>query len=109
MRNQTCSERRIDWGSQLKRGLLIRTISIQLVDLSLSGCLLRSTEDVPAGANGELHVDMGGEKYCDAVYVTRSLQRQGSGDAHDVGGEFLWGSPPDGGTVRSKVRSIVPH
>ena len=80
---------------------------MQLVDLSVSGFLLRSTEDLPAGANGELHVDMGGEKHCDAVYVTRSLQRQGS--AHDVGGEFLWGSRPDGGTVRSKVRSIVPH
>ena len=79
------------------------------MDLSLSGCLLRSTEDVPAGANGELHVDMGGKKYRDAVYVARSLQREGSGCAHDVGGEFLWGSRPDGGTVRSKVRSIVPH
>ena len=93
----------------MRRGLLIRTSSVQLVDLSLSGCLLRSTEEVPAGANGELHVDMGGEKHCDAVYVSRSLQRQGTGEAHDVGGEFLWGSRPDSGTVRSKVRSIVPH
>jgi len=109
MRNQTCTDQRIDRGNQLKRGLLIRTISIQLVDLSLSGCLLRSTDDMPVGANGELHVDMGGKKYCDAVYVTRSLQLQGSGDGHDVVGEFLWGSRPDGGTVRSKVRSIVPH
>lgn len=79
------------------------------MDLSLSGCLLRCTEDVPPGANGELYVKMGGNKYCDAIYVTRSLQRQGSGPAHDVAGEFLWGSRPDNGTVRSKVRSIVPR
>ena len=74
---------------EMKRGLFIRTISVQLVDLSLSGCLLRSKEELPAGAHGELHVAMGDGEYCDAVYVTRCLERQGSGYAHDLGGEFL--------------------
>ena len=93
----------------MKRGLFIRTISVQLVDLSLSGCLLRSKEELPAGAHGELRVAMCDEEYCDAVYVTRCLERHGSGHAHDLGGEFLWGSRPDGGTVRSEARSIIPH
>ena len=93
----------------MKRGLFIRTIPVQLVDLSLSGCLLRSKEELPAGAQGELRVAMGDKEYCDAVYVTRCLERQGSGHSHDLGGEFLWGSRPNGGTVRSKARSIIPH
>jgi hypothetical protein len=92
-----------------RRGLFIRQISVQLVDLSLSGCLLRSQVDVPAGSHGELHIEMGGRTYRDGVFVTRSQERQGTGHTHDLGGEFLWGNRPDGASVRSGARSIIPH
>ena len=91
------------------RGLFLREIPVEIVDLSLSGCLLRSKEDVPAGSHGELHIKMDGKEYRDAVYVVRSSARAGAGHTHDVRGEFLWGIRPDGDTVRNKARSIIPH
>ena len=91
-----------------KKALFIRTLPIALVDLSLSGCRLRSDDELPAGSMGELRVTLNGTSYRDAVYVVRSTERPGTGHRRDLGAEFVWGRYPAELALDS-ARTIVPH
>ena len=55
------------------RGLLVRQIPVRLVNLSLSGFLLESENQIDVGSTGELRVDLGGAQYSDQVRVARTL------------------------------------
>ncbi len=57
------------------RGLLVRQIPVRLVNLSLSGFLLESENQIDVGSTGELRVDLGGAQYSDQVRVARTLAR----------------------------------
>ena len=91
-----------------KKALFVRTLPIELVDLSLSGCRLRSNVELPAGSMGELQVTVSGTSYRDAVYLVRSTERPGSGHRRELGAEFVWGRYPAELAAYS-ARTIVPH
>ena len=82
--------------------------SVQLVDLSLSGCQLKTAGQIPEGSTGELHVVMGGSRYRETLHVVRALDQHGSSHTQLVGGQFAWNTQPTEDTMRHKVRSIVP-
>ena len=89
------------------KGLLVRQIPVQLVDLSLSGCLFETTEEIRPGETGELHVTLQGTEYRDAVNVVRSADRHGS-HLRLVGGQFTWHTGPTSVSMRRGLQSIVP-
>ncbi len=93
-------------GARMK-GRLVRQVPVQLVDLSLSGCLLETSQQIQPGSTGELQVSLQGTEYYDAVNVVRAAGRQGS-HLVSVGGEFTWRSGPGGMSERSGLRAIVP-
>lgn len=90
------------------RGFFFRDIPVQLVDLSLSGCQLKTVGQIPEGSTGELHVVMSGAQYHETLHVVRAVDQHGSGHTQLVGGQFAWNTQPTEGTMRGKVRSIVP-
>lgn len=100
---QFCNER---YPCGEMKGLLVRHIPVQLIDLSLSGCQFETAQPIRLGAMGELQVTLQGTEYRDAVSVVRAADRRGS-HLTAVGGEFTWrggGSP----SMRMGVQTIVP-
>ena len=89
------------------KGLLVRQIPVQLVDLSLSGCLLETSQPIRSGSTGELHVTMQGTQYRDAVNVVLAAERQGS-HLVSVGGQVTWLRRPEGASERRDLQTIVP-
>lgn len=90
-----------------KKALFVRTLPIELVDLSLSGCRLRSDVELPVGSMGELRLTVNGTPRRDTVYVVRSTERPGTGHRHDLGAGFVWGRDP-AKLASHSARTIVP-
>ena len=89
------------------KGLLVRQVPVQLVDLSLSGCLLETTHEIQPGSTGELHVTLQGTEYRDAVNVIRASERRGSHRVA-VGGVFTWHQGAGSMPVPRGLQTIVP-
>ena len=70
-------------------GLLRRDITVELFNISRSGCLLESPSAIPEGTLGTLSVEIDGAIYVDDVRVSRCLEIPGGGERHHVGAEFL--------------------
>jgi hypothetical protein len=70
-------------------GLLRREVTVELFNISRSGCLLESSTAIPTGTLGTLCVDIDGTTYMDDVRVSRCLVVPGGGERHHVGAEFL--------------------
>ena len=90
------------------RGTVLREVPVQLLDLSLSGCLLRSNSEIPDGAFGRLQVMMGGARYHETLRIVRSTEQLGVDRPHFVGGEFSSTERPSDEPVPGGVRKIVP-
>ncbi len=87
------------------RGLLVRQVPVRLVNVSLSGFLLESANEIGVGTTGELRVQISGSRCRDQVRVARSVGRAGSANFY-LGGEFSWGVRPENGSVRKAVRVL---
>lgn len=70
-------------------GLLRRDVTVEVSNISRSGCLLESPSVIPAGTLGTLSVEIDGEAYAEDVRVARCLTVPGGGERHHVGVEFL--------------------
>ena len=70
-------------------GLLRREVTVELFNISCSGCLLESASAIPMGTLGTLCVEIEGTVYMDDVRVSRCLVVPGGGERHHVGAEFL--------------------
>ena len=70
-------------------GWLTRNLSVRLLNISRSGCLLESTNGLGAGHIGTLRLEIDGTVYTDAVRVTRAGRVPGAGERHHVAVEFL--------------------
>lgn len=75
--------------SQPALGVLARDMSVRLLEISRSGCLLESSCSVAVGTLGALSIDVDGKEYVDQVRVVRCQLVPGAGDTHRVGAEFL--------------------
>ena len=70
-------------------GLLRREVTVELFNISCSGCLLETPAPIPTGTLGTLAVEIDGTIYSDDVRVSRCLLVPGGGERHHVGAEFL--------------------
>ncbi len=71
-----------------KRGVLIRTIPVRLLNVSASGFLLESQQRINAGTTGILDVDAGTTRYLSPANLLRAVHRPGAGQTFHVGGMF---------------------
>jgi hypothetical protein len=85
--------------------VLGRDVTVQLIDFSLSGCLLESSVRLEVGAHGSLRVAYEGQEFTDDVRVMRCQPCAGSSGLYQVGAEFVWTTPP---TDRS-LRMLLPR
>jgi len=70
-------------------GLLHRSMTVTLAEISRGGCLLESTSPITAGTVGTLTIEIQGTTYTDYVRVARCSRLAGAGERHHVGVEFL--------------------
>jgi PilZ domain len=89
-------------------GVLRRDISVRLVDISRTGCLLESDFVVDVGTLGTLHLDIAGRDFQDAVRVGRCQVIPGAGDRYHVGVEFVWLDAPDDSSLR-RLAGMLGH
>ena len=71
-----------------KRGVLVRTIPVRLLNVSSSGFLLESGRRLDAGTTGILDVDTGATRYLSPANLLRSVCRPGAGHTFLLGGTF---------------------
>ena len=86
--------------------VLGREVSVQLLDISASGCLLESASRITLGATGTLIVTFDGKEYCDDVRIMRCLQSKGASGGYQVGAEFLWTTAPHERSLRRMVTHL---
>ena len=88
------------------RGVLVRRIPARLVEVSLAGCLIETSDRVPIGSAGELRVKVAGQVHDDALRVSRCVFVEGAGHVFRSGAEFLWTHRPGEQSLRQAARRI---
>lgn len=88
-------------------GVLGRDITVRLLEISRSGCLLESPCAVASGTIGSLAVHIDGQEYADEVRVARCTVLAGAGDTHHVGAEFLTLRTPSEYSLRRYAASLT--
>jgi Flp pilus assembly pilin Flp len=88
-------------------GVLARSVTTRLVEISRSGCLLESQHRVEEGTVGELRLCVGDEQLRDDIRVTRCVLMEGSGWRYLVGAEFVQTRSPDERSIRRAVTGIL--
>jgi hypothetical protein len=81
-------------------GVLGREITVTLVEISRSGCLLESPCALDTGTLGMLRLMTEGTEYQDAVRVARCAEMPGTGGRFHVGAEFVWLDAPEQNSLR---------
>ncbi len=66
------------------------SITVQVVDISVSGVLLQSTRPVESGASGSIRLSLGGNPFSADVCVHRVVRlRGGGGNGYRLGASFV--------------------
>lgn len=71
-----------------RRGVLMRTIPVRLLNVSSTGFLIESHHKVDAGTRGLLDVDTGSVRYLSPASLLRTMFRPGAGQTYLIGGMF---------------------
>ena len=72
-------------------GVLTKTLRVRLIEVGQAGCLFECACRLDAGATGELHVDIDGERWSDHVRVRRCEQRDPERNpVYLAGAEYVW-------------------
>ncbi|HET9266489.1 MAG TPA: PilZ domain-containing protein [Vicinamibacterales bacterium] len=86
--------------------VLGREVSVRLVDISGSGCLLESGSRLDEGTTGSLRVSFEGLEYADDVRIMRCRPSEGSSSLYYLGAEFLWTTSPGDRSLRRVLASL---
>lgn len=86
--------------------VLGREISVRLVDISVSGCLLESANRIEKGTTGSLRVMFEGQEYFDDIRVMRCRPSEGSSSLYFLGVEFLWTTSPHERSLRRVLTTL---
>ncbi len=86
--------------------VLGRDVSVRLLDISASGCLLETSNRLEVGTTGTIRIVYGGLEYADDIRVMRCQAFDGSGGVYHVGAEFLWTSRPPDQSLRRVVATL---
>jgi hypothetical protein len=73
-------------------GLLTREVSVRMINLSHSGCLVECSHQIEAGTVGTMRLTIDGREYVENVQVMRCRRIEGAGDTYHVGVRFVWTS-----------------
>ena len=85
--------------------VLGREISVRLVNISGSGCLVAATSSLQEGATAIARLDFGAVEYTDDVRVVRCTRIEGSSEYY-LGMEFLWTTAPGERSMRRLTASL---
>lgn len=86
--------------------VLGRDVTVRLVDISGSGCLVQSETRITEGTTGTLRLSYGGVDYVDDVRVVR-CQAPVAGDGwYRIGAQFLWTSHPGERSLRRVIAGL---
>jgi c-di-GMP-binding flagellar brake protein YcgR len=86
--------------------VLGREVSVRLLDISASGCLLESASRLVLGTTGSLLVSFEAKDYVDDVRIMRCRECEGSNGAYQIGAEFLWTNTPHEHSLRRIVTRL---
>ncbi len=81
-------------------GVIGRAITVRLLNLSGSGCLLDSSRPLDIGSTGEVRLVSNRHTYRDELRITRCHPVTPMGSVCLAGAEFLWAQHPDKHTLR---------
>ena len=85
-------------------GVLVRRIPVRVRDVSTSGCLLESLDQIGGGVVGQLEITgADGERYTESIRVCRSACIAGSPWPWRAGTKFLALTAPEAASVRNIV------
>jgi hypothetical protein len=87
--------------------VLNRHLSVRVLDVSATGCLLEADCEVVVGTVGALSLEHDGREYSDPIKVTRAQPIPGGGQRHLLGAEFVWLTLPAPGSVRRLARQVT--
>ncbi len=82
---------------------LMRELSVRIIDVSASGCLIESNRRFEVGTVGRLRLQFGLGEYDDDIEVVRCQVIHGAGSLYRVGLRFLWTTPRRAGSIRQAV------
>lgn len=85
--------------------VLGRDVSVRLVNISGSGCLVVTGSRLLEGTTGALRITVDGVEYADDVRVVRCSQVEGSSEYH-LGMEFLWTTNPGAYSMRRVIGTL---
>lgn len=83
--------------------VLTRDVSVRLIDISGSGCLLESDSRLREGLTGTLRVQIETAEYLDDVRIVRCASAEG---AFRIGAEFLWTTSPGERSLRRVLNRL---
>jgi hypothetical protein len=86
--------------------VLGREVSVRVVDISGSGCLLESGCRLENGTTGSLRVLVDGVEFADDIRVMRCRPSEGSSSLYFLGAEFLWTTSPHERSLRRILASL---
>jgi PilZ domain-containing protein len=82
---------------------LTRELSVRIIDVSASGCLIETNRKFEVGTVGRLRLQFGPGEYDDDIEVVRCQAIHGAGSLYRVGLRFLWTTPRREGSIRQAV------
>ena len=93
-------------GSHDVVAVLGRDVTVRLIDISGSGCLVQSETRITEGTTGTLRLSYDGVDYVDDVRVVR-CQAPVAGDGwYRIGAQFLWTSHPGERSLRRVIAGL---
>lgn len=88
--------------------VLGRDVTVRLMDISNSGCMVQSETRIAEGTTGTLRLSHDGVDYSDDVRIVR-CQAPTVGDSwFRIGAQFLWTTTPGERSLRRVVAGLQP-
>jgi PilZ domain len=84
-------------------GALTRELSVRVINISGSGCLVESQRRLEVGTIGKLRLQLGVEECGDDIEVVRCETVEGARSIYHVGMRFLLTTPRNPGSIRYAV------
>jgi hypothetical protein len=88
--------------------VLRRDVDVRLVDISNSGCLLRTEKRLAEGTTGVLRLSYAGVEYVDDVRIMRCQPPTSGESCFRIGVEFLWTTHPGERSLRRVLAGLRP-
>ena len=85
---------------------LTRELSVRVLDVSASGCLVETRRRMEVGTIGTLQLRLGGEDCTDDFEVVRCEAVQGVRNVYHVGVRLLWTRPRRPGSIRHAAAGL---